>query len=63
MFEILNDFLMKLIIRPSHSDWDDLNELLTENKETAAENDIIMFGLFVIAIGLIMVFFIVGISI
>lgn len=63
MFEILNDFLMKLRIRPSHSDWDDLNELLTENKETATENDIIMFGLFVIAIGLIMVFFIVGISI
>lgn len=63
MFGILNDFLMKLRIRPSHSDWDNLNELFTENKETATENDIVMFGLFIIALGLIMVFFIVGISI
>jgi hypothetical protein len=53
---------MKLKIRPSQSEWDDLNELFPDDKETVTENDIVMFSLFVIAIGLIVVVFIVGIS-
>ena len=54
---------MKLKIRPSQSDWDDLNGLLPKNKETVTENDIvIIFSLLVIGIGLIVVVFIVGIS-
>ncbi|MFE3846588.1 hypothetical protein ACFX5D_01225 [Flavobacterium sp. LB3P45] len=55
---------MKLKIRPSQSDWDDLNGLFPENKETVTENNIVvMFSLFVIGIGLIVVVvFIVGIS-
>jgi hypothetical protein len=63
MFIILKDLLTKLKIRPSQAEWDDLNELFPDNKETVSENNIVMFSLFVIAIGLIVVVFIVGISI
>jgi hypothetical protein len=63
MFGILKNFLMKLKIRPSQSEWDDLNELFPDNKETVTENNIVMLSLFVIAIGLIVVVFVVGISI
>jgi hypothetical protein len=63
MFIILKDLLTKLKIRPSQSEWDDLNELFADNKETVTENNIFMLSLFVIAIGLIVVVFVVGISI
>ncbi|MDI1303292.1 MAG: hypothetical protein PSX42_00300 [bacterium] len=53
---------MKLKIRPSQSDWDDLNGLFPANKETVIENNIVMFSLFVIGIGLIVVVLTVGIS-
>nr|WP_315206721.1 hypothetical protein [uncultured Flavobacterium sp.] len=53
---------MKLRIRPSHSDWDDLNELFPDNKETVTEDNILTFCLLVIGIGLIVVAFIVVIS-
>jgi hypothetical protein len=62
MFGISNDVLMKLRIRPSQSEWDDLNELFPDNKETVTENNIVTFSLFVIGIGLIVVAFIVVIS-
>ena len=62
MFRILNDLLMKLKTRLSQSDWDDLKELFPDNKETVTENNIVVFSLFVIGIGLIVVVFIVGIS-
>ena len=62
MFRILNDALMKLRIRPSHSDWDNLNGLFFDNKEIIKENNIVMFSLFVIAFALIVVVFIIGIS-
>jgi hypothetical protein len=62
MFGILKNFLMKLKIRPSQSEWDDLNELFPDNKETVTENNIVTFCLFVIGIGLIVVAFIVVIS-
>ncbi|MFE3870041.1 hypothetical protein ACFX5F_02260 [Flavobacterium sp. ZS1P70] len=52
---------MKLKIRPSQSDWDDLKGLFPDNKETGTENNIVMFSLFVIGIGLIVIVFIVGI--
>lgn len=61
MFGILKNLLMKLKIRPSQSDWDDLNGLFPANKETVLENNIVMFSLFVIGIGLIVVILIVGI--
>ena len=63
MFIILKDLLTKLKIRPSQSEWDDLSELFPDNKETVTENDIVMLSLFIIAIGLIVVVFVVGISI
>lgn len=53
---------MKLKTRLSQSDWDDLKELFPDNKETVTENNIVVFSLFVIGIGLIVVVFIVGIS-
>lgn len=62
MFGILNDLLIKLKIRPSLSDWDDLNGLFPDNKKTVTENNIVMFSLFFIGIGLIVIVFIVGIS-
>ncbi|MFH6970562.1 hypothetical protein [Flavobacterium petrolei] len=63
MFGILKNFLLKLKIRPSQSEWDDLNELFADDKEIVTENNIVMLSLFVIAIGLIVVVFVVGISI
>jgi hypothetical protein len=62
MFGILKDLLMKFKIRPSQSDWDDLNGLFPDNKETVRENNIVMFSLFVVGIGVILVVLIVGIS-
>ncbi|WP_167543010.1 hypothetical protein [Flavobacterium sinopsychrotolerans] len=53
---------MKLKTRLSQFDWDDLKELFPDNKETVTENNIVVFSLFVIGIGLIVVVFIVGIS-
>jgi len=53
---------MKLKIRPTHSDWDNLNGLFFDNNETIKENNIVMISLFVIAIAIILVVFIIGIS-
>lgn len=54
---------MKLKIRPSQSDWVDLDELFAGTQETVKEDKIFMLCLFVIGITLITVVFIVGISI
>lgn len=62
MFGILKNFLMKFKIRPSQSDWNDLSELFPDKKELIAENNIVMFSLFVIAFGLIVVVFFMAIS-
>ena len=62
MFKVLIDLFMKHKIRPSNSDWNNLNELFFYNKETIKENNIVVFSLFFIGVGLILAIFIVGIS-
>lgn len=62
MYKVLIDLFMKHKIRPSNSDWNNLNELFFYNKETIKENNIVVFSLFFIGVGLILAMFIVGIS-
>lgn len=62
MLKVLIDLFMKHKIRPSNSDWNNLNELFFYNKETIKENNIVVFSLFFIGVGLILAIFIVGIS-
>ena len=62
MYKVLIDLFMKHKIRPSNSDWNNLNELFFYNKETIKENNIVVFSLFFIGVGLILAIFIVGIS-
>lgn len=52
---------MKFRIRPSHSDWDNLNGLFLGNKKIITENNKFPFSLFVLGIGLIVLVFILGI--
>lgn len=62
MFGIFNDLLMRIKIRHSESVGDDLNGFLNKNSKPVIENNKVMLCLFITAIGLIVVVFIVGIS-